>query len=1314
MKLTFAFRPAAVFLALVLLSGTIPASAAGPAPDAGEPSAYTQAAGSGFTEVELSDGSADDLKSYLETDGDYIIRINRDLESEYSRTGDWCTLGSGVKVLNLNGHEVTVHNDGDHSHSLGVFRRFFGDICTMLSVPEGAELVINDDGNSGAIEYAGSLDTSYYGGRHLYFERRDLIKVNGGKLTVNGGNFHAGRSRKYYSVHDAKNVWAQINGLAVYMTGGTVVINGGSFEGRGYTNYNFDLEDTRSAAISASSGDLTIYDGEFWGKGSSDVMHIHDEANICVYGGVFDTHKLGCPIAFFQYAEGGDTVCASSSYGSIGLPARAFRDVGGRTEVYKSGAGYLTPEQVGAGETEDTSKRIEVFPAEVQPGVMYRYNGSSYQELEAGATVEWDKVTNLRLRFTHDQYYPHDLTGVYSVYGQDHGNTSGLISEKPFGLNRVAQVASRYDGSDEIDLNSLPQSDKDKLEVGHTYYLTMLDTEKWMTPSRTREITYRADANGKVLRLTIVEPDLSAADINMGLTFENSLNSAGKPQIRLIPTGDAEWANLDTWMYNGTISKYEMFFRYMDKSGSWTTPGSTGAAYTTDDFYRGVHQASLTLKLYKGDKMIAWKTVYCDVVCFPDLAADRTIDSSNRVLVDPSSAADHVVALSCGANSYTGIFWTRDGTKLSNSSGLQTYRVDVSGSSTMGWYGIGYTVGGKDYISGQLVYLGVKDSDRTVSISASSASYTLRADGDASPTLTAAASGSGWGTIREYKWQNVSWPEGTAPGGKRYTTSTNTITMAKVFGCSGNETSRFVEGTYVFSVTAYDSYGRQATSGTVSVIVYRPAQGVRLWQHVKADDWHEFGSGTETDIDVTGGFVVLKDGYTNARLIPKLTPENSTAVSYVKWSSENSDVVRAYSISDEAFYLDPGSPTRPSPGGSSTVTITTDTGLSASTRVLVPKTCYDVTIPEEWLNVEAGAEVRRGTIPGSYTDYTAELVWYADEEDHPYEKDTFEGNHVYYPALKIYPDAGVCYPVTVEYTSYGACYYPDATDRYVITVNGFKYRGADSCGRQRDYFLNSEPLSEGGKYDFVELVLTPTEKIIDQRDDCISCAVFCLDVPAAGDPKDMTPGNAITYLSYSDVTDGIALMDNVMHVTDPGTVNDAVTSNDALEDFTVYEAGETYRAEIWVMIDTGYTTPRGGKAFFADKVTVIEPELRTLSGVLQYYYVPAYVYFTVDTPEGTYEGSEIVFTYASYGTELAVTLAKPKSWYSAVLLVAAVYDADGRMLAAQTREAVFNGTSASETFSFPAASGKIASAKVYAVDAGLKPVAFACSVDPSA
>ena len=1155
------------------------------------------------------------LKSYLERDGNYKITINQDVDARIGSEGDydspyiehWCTLGSGVKVIDLKGHDLTLYNDRQHNDTMTIFR-----------VPSGAELVINDTEGGGTIIYNGSLgeihgDNDGFMGSQSgdYSAVRDLVLISGGKLTLNGGSLEAGRSSKTYESDDVKYYYRQINGTAIVMNSGEVQINGGEVYGRGFLKYGKQ----RCAAIRATGGKLTIYDGDFWGKGCADVLQIGDSVEIKIFGGNYQTHKQDYRITFATYTSiaygirgGRSESDVAASYGTVGIPGRAFSGIETLMRVYKDGDGFLTASQVSSGATVDTSKTVVVSPIQEQSGVMKRYDynaAGKWVTVTPGETIEWDKTTSLQFQLTHDYYYPKNTVRSFDeIETYDYDNTCAVIRTSPDGVRNYVPAYTPVGGVNWVDLNSIPQSSKNMLTVGQTYYLRLIDWEEWKNNDTGKIIRYQEPASVKI---KIVEPELTMPELNMGIEFENLLDSARDNLMSLYPTGDGSFENLRKLLLTGKAGSYETEWTYYNKNGFSTKKTSTQdylPELNAYDFFRGISTARFTVRMYKGNALLGTKSVERKVVYFPDLAVDIQMSGSDRALV-PAAAPNKKVTLSCEMSSYSGFFWVKDGEKISGSGGKSSWTVDLSSRLNIGWYSLGCTLDGKDYYCKQSFYLGIQDGTRNLNIDTGAMYTSIRADGDSTPTITAKASGTGWGTIVKYKWKNVSWPAGANPSatyvGHSTSSTSDTITLAELFGAKGYETN-LLSGSYSFSCTVYDNYNNSATSTIQTITVTRPVTGIEVWHDVEAESHDSF--------NVTNGFIVLDEGKTEV-LKTVFTPKNAAGLA--------SSVT--YSSSDSAVASVSGDMVTAKKAGSATVTVKYEGSntYTAATAVLVPKTKYDITVPEEWLKAKAGGTVHRGTLPTSDPDFTAELIWYAG--DYEYTDDTFVGNQSYTPRLILYPKAGVCYPVDVDYDAYYRIDYNVNRERFEITVNGTTYYGASYC--DVDYFSDEKPVSSGDKTDdYIELDMDPTGMIIDPRDEYLSHVVFSLNVPSAGAPKDMSASEIMT-LDCDILTDGvIAGGDSVRHVTDPSTITDKDPSNDAFEDFATYKAGEWYRDNVYLLLDRNYTTVKGGRAYFADSVVAIEPELGTLTDdrSAPYGTVNAYVYFQVEEGAGMLKG----------------------------------------------------------------------------------------------
>ncbi|MBE7033773.1 MAG: S-layer homology domain-containing protein [Ruminococcaceae bacterium] len=279
--------------------------------------------------IEIS--TAERFKEILESNGDKNIIITRDIIYTCSvRDTDtyWITLGSGKKTLNLNGKNVElnaeVNGNGNNE-------------TTMIRVPEGAELIINDSSgdNSGSLWCYGrmewatdeySADSPFYYNSDVKY--RNVLEIDGGMVTVNGGTLEAGRSKKHWvyngrDVYDLRHMleyaiqggvlalaigarydgyaWQQVNGDCITVNDGNLLINDGIFLGRGFSHLetfvkandnDVDVEFSKATCLRLLGGTTTINGGTFHGKGNADVISSLNEAKVTVKNGTFSTNHL--------------------------------------------------------------------------------------------------------------------------------------------------------------------------------------------------------------------------------------------------------------------------------------------------------------------------------------------------------------------------------------------------------------------------------------------------------------------------------------------------------------------------------------------------------------------------------------------------------------------------------------------------------------------------------------------------------------------------------------------------------------------------------------------------------------------------------------------------------------------------------------------------------------------------------------------------------------------------------------------------------------------------------------------------------------
>ena len=269
--------------------------------------------------------TVEEFKDVLESNGDRNIIVTRDIiyTCQVKDAGSyWITLGSGEKTLNLNGKSVELNAET-------------GVETTMIRVPNDASLVINDtsEDNSGKLFCYGKMPVirdddgvlRYFNNSVMY---RNVLEIDGGAVTVNGGTLEAGRSKKIW-IYNGRDVyslrhlldyalqfgvlgyaigarydgyaWQQINGDCITVNDGSLLVNDGIFLGRGFSNLETYIKDndndvdvafSRSACLRLLGGFTTINGGTFHGKGNGDVFATTKDAKVTVKSGTFSTNHL--------------------------------------------------------------------------------------------------------------------------------------------------------------------------------------------------------------------------------------------------------------------------------------------------------------------------------------------------------------------------------------------------------------------------------------------------------------------------------------------------------------------------------------------------------------------------------------------------------------------------------------------------------------------------------------------------------------------------------------------------------------------------------------------------------------------------------------------------------------------------------------------------------------------------------------------------------------------------------------------------------------------------------------------------------------
>ncbi len=386
---------------------------------------------------------AEEILSALESDGDVQIVLDGDVSKEYSSLPSgqsvWCNLGSGNKTIDLAGYDlnISVNNHGFHYDWMTLLDGsstapiHVANTLYMFNIPSGSALTVDDTSgkNEGSIKYdgymhaagngaAGTHSGGYYNTSVLY---RNVFLVDGGNLIFNGGSIETRSKEQYVSpgrVIDSllggridDDVRQQVNCVGITMLDGSTTVNGGVIQGRGYrymltspieygawglNNY------TRAAAILAHGGNLVINDGEFEGKGGSNVLEVSEASSVAVRAGSFTTHKVEYVLVpCYVDGEGSGTGAPrymNGSYGTVGLDA-SYLDAE-VVDAFVNGT-KITTASWDADNLNNTHD-VEITPKPNAP--LKLIDGRNSTEIE-GRNVVWDGVSSCTISVPIDMTF---------------------------------------------------------------------------------------------------------------------------------------------------------------------------------------------------------------------------------------------------------------------------------------------------------------------------------------------------------------------------------------------------------------------------------------------------------------------------------------------------------------------------------------------------------------------------------------------------------------------------------------------------------------------------------------------------------------------------------------------------------------------------------------------------------------------------------------------------------------------------------------------------------------------------------------------
>ena len=227
---------------------------------AGLCSAFTFSA---FAADVISVSSWDTFATAMKTSGTATIKLTKDIQCSHKMGSDGHTtlVMAGNKTLDLNGYSIVCKDESNakdngfkvnKSHWFTDCYSTEGNKKTLIEIPSGASLTIDDTGKNGGISFTGKtvglMFDAYYDRKHYNgYTTRDLFNVNG-TLTINNGILSPGNTSEHWVsngvnfdewgskiyVHFTNHAHEQIFGsVASVGSGGKLIVNGGTLTGQG-------------------------------------------------------------------------------------------------------------------------------------------------------------------------------------------------------------------------------------------------------------------------------------------------------------------------------------------------------------------------------------------------------------------------------------------------------------------------------------------------------------------------------------------------------------------------------------------------------------------------------------------------------------------------------------------------------------------------------------------------------------------------------------------------------------------------------------------------------------------------------------------------------------------------------------------------------------------------------------------------------------------------------------------------------------------------------------------------------------------------
>lgn len=276
-----------------------------------------------LAEEAITTHDMEQIREALMEDGDVTITLDGDAHQDRTDwyEGDaWCVLGSGNKTIDLAGYDLEMeiwHFQGRQLYMFVVDNPATTFTITDSS-PKGDGTVAFDAYLAKVTRGSAGFHASDYYPVHVQY--RNVVRVKDGSFVFNRGKIKAGRKKSEYvgygiNVSDLVfhlqggqdaflrydgYINKMINSCGIIMEGGSVLVNGGTVEGRGYRELitggpknGYVNTYTPAAAIYGTGGTLVINDGVFESYSGANVLDLSEACTVSVRAGSFFANDSG-------------------------------------------------------------------------------------------------------------------------------------------------------------------------------------------------------------------------------------------------------------------------------------------------------------------------------------------------------------------------------------------------------------------------------------------------------------------------------------------------------------------------------------------------------------------------------------------------------------------------------------------------------------------------------------------------------------------------------------------------------------------------------------------------------------------------------------------------------------------------------------------------------------------------------------------------------------------------------------------------------------------------------------------------------------